>query len=86
MLISDLGARPCSRCCSTGKEDSCIDTQHKKRGRPRLRDDREARYENTSQPYPLPINPNTRGLVPMYVTSKATPAVSDGRPVAQLPF
>ncbi|KAL8348426.1 hypothetical protein RB601_002483 [Gaeumannomyces tritici] len=37
--------RPCSRCTSNGKEDSCIDVQHKKRGRPRLRDDRELRYD-----------------------------------------
>ncbi|OIW31795.1 hypothetical protein CONLIGDRAFT_241127 [Coniochaeta ligniaria NRRL 30616] len=31
--------RPCSRCISNGKEDACVDVQHKKRGRPRLRDD-----------------------------------------------
>ncbi|KAI6376760.1 hypothetical protein MCOR25_002723 [Pyricularia grisea] len=37
--------RPCSRCISNGKEDSCVDVQHKKRGRPRLRDDREVRYD-----------------------------------------
>lgn len=37
--------RPCSRCVSHGKEDACIDVQHKKRGRPRLRDDREARIQ-----------------------------------------
>ncbi|KAF2856338.1 hypothetical protein T440DRAFT_105792 [Plenodomus tracheiphilus IPT5] len=33
--------RPCGRCVSSGKQDSCKDVQHKKRGRPRLRDDRE---------------------------------------------
>ncbi|ORY65318.1 uncharacterized protein BCR38DRAFT_340911 [Pseudomassariella vexata] len=38
--------RPCSRCLSNGKEDACVDVQHKKRGRPRLRDDRETRFEN----------------------------------------
>ncbi|KAI1813204.1 hypothetical protein GGS20DRAFT_494938 [Poronia punctata] len=37
--------RPCSRCLSNGKEDNCIDVQHKKRGRPRLRDDRESRFD-----------------------------------------
>ncbi|KAI1265599.1 hypothetical protein F5Y18DRAFT_40797 [Xylariaceae sp. FL1019] len=37
--------RPCSRCLSNGKEDACIDVQHKKRGRPRLRDDREPRFD-----------------------------------------
>ncbi|KAK3944905.1 hypothetical protein QBC46DRAFT_251088 [Diplogelasinospora grovesii] len=36
--------RPCSRCLSNGKEESCVDVQHKKRGRPRLRDDRESQY------------------------------------------
>ncbi|UNI21656.1 hypothetical protein JDV02_007628 [Purpureocillium takamizusanense] len=37
--------RPCSRCLSNGKEDACVDVQHKKRGRPRLRDDRDTRYD-----------------------------------------
>ena len=36
--------RPCSRCVTGGKEDSCTDVPHKKRGRPRLRDDRENRF------------------------------------------
>ncbi|MCJ1275734.1 hypothetical protein MMC21_003537 [Puttea exsequens] len=31
--------RPCNRCIHTGKESSCIDVQHKKRGRPRLREE-----------------------------------------------
>ncbi|RUS14461.1 hypothetical protein BC937DRAFT_93784 [Endogone sp. FLAS-F59071] len=31
-------SRPCKRCVSLGKTDSCIDIQHKKRGRPKLRD------------------------------------------------
>lgn len=30
-----------------GKEDSCIDVQHKKRGRPRLRDDRDSRFDGS---------------------------------------
>ncbi|KAL2133904.1 hypothetical protein VTI74DRAFT_1469 [Chaetomium olivicolor] len=37
--------RPCSRCISTNKEGSCVDVQHKKRGRPRLRDDNQAKYD-----------------------------------------
>ncbi|KAG5953961.1 hypothetical protein E4U58_000251 [Claviceps cyperi] len=41
--------RPCSRCISNGKEDACVDVQHKKRGRPRLRDDREARFDSMRQ-------------------------------------
>ncbi|EAQ88030.1 hypothetical protein CHGG_04649 [Chaetomium globosum CBS 148.51] len=39
--------RPCSRCMSTNKEGACIDVQHKKRGRPRLRDDSQAKYEGS---------------------------------------
>ncbi|QUC20183.1 uncharacterized protein UV8b_04424 [Ustilaginoidea virens] len=37
--------RPCSRCLSNGKDDACVDVQHKKRGRPRLRDDRDTRFD-----------------------------------------
>ncbi|KAF4869689.1 hypothetical protein CGCSCA1_v011191 [Colletotrichum siamense] len=44
--------RPCSRCTSNGKEDACVDVQHKKRGRPRLRDDREGRYGPSTYPHP----------------------------------
>ncbi|KAF4773699.1 hypothetical protein HER10_EVM0003453 [Colletotrichum scovillei] len=44
--------RPCSRCTSNGKEDACVDVQHKKRGRPRLRDDREARYGPSTYQHP----------------------------------
>ncbi|KXJ92180.1 hypothetical protein Micbo1qcDRAFT_60062 [Microdochium bolleyi] len=39
--------RPCSRCISNGKDDACVDVQHKKRGRPRLRDDREPRFDTS---------------------------------------
>ncbi|KAK1071850.1 hypothetical protein LTR74_002950 [Friedmanniomyces endolithicus] len=31
--------RPCTRCVSSGKQDTCVDVQHKKRGRPRLREE-----------------------------------------------
>ncbi|OAA68907.1 Zn(2)-C6 fungal-type DNA-binding domain protein [Cordyceps fumosorosea ARSEF 2679] len=37
--------RPCARCVSHGKEDTCVDVRHKKRGRPRLRDDRDSRMD-----------------------------------------
>lgn len=43
--------RPCSRCVSNGKKDACVDVQHKKRGRPRLRDERETRYDNLTSTY-----------------------------------
>ncbi|KAK5998562.1 hypothetical protein PT974_00943 [Cladobotryum mycophilum] len=43
--------RPCSRCLGNGKEDACIDVQHKKRGRPRLRDERDTRFDPTRFPH-----------------------------------
>lgn len=43
--------RPCSRCVTHGKEDTCVDVRHKKRGRPRLRDDRESRMEAARFPH-----------------------------------
>ncbi|GAB1318972.1 Zn(2)-C6 fungal-type domain-containing protein [Madurella fahalii] len=33
------------RCKSTNKEQACVDVQHKKRGRPRLRDDSQPKYD-----------------------------------------
>ncbi|KAK9319437.1 hypothetical protein V1517DRAFT_332577 [Lipomyces orientalis] len=37
-LACDVG-RPCQRCINLGKQDTCVDVRHKKRGRPRLRND-----------------------------------------------
>lgn len=37
--MGQIAQRPCTRCVQNGKEDACVDVQHKKRGRPRLRDD-----------------------------------------------
>ncbi|ESZ97729.1 hypothetical protein SBOR_1916 [Sclerotinia borealis F-4128] len=54
--------RPCSRCLSNGKEDTCVDVQHKKRGRPRLRDERDSRYESTGSNYPPPADTLRRPL------------------------
>ncbi|KAF2631953.1 hypothetical protein BU25DRAFT_331440 [Macroventuria anomochaeta] len=44
--------RPCGRCVASGKQDTCKDVLHKKRGRPRLRDDRDftRREEGRQQP------------------------------------
>ncbi|KXH40425.1 hypothetical protein CNYM01_09971 [Colletotrichum nymphaeae SA-01] len=50
--LRQIAQRPCSRCTSNGKEDACVDVQHKKRGRPRLRDDREARYGPSTYQHP----------------------------------
>ncbi|KAH8656764.1 hypothetical protein BGZ61DRAFT_486536 [Ilyonectria robusta] len=44
--------RPCSRCITNGKDYSCVDMQHKKRGRPRRRDDRDTRYDPSQFPHP----------------------------------
>ncbi|KAF2661375.1 hypothetical protein K491DRAFT_587303 [Lophiostoma macrostomum CBS 122681] len=47
--------RPCGRCVASGKQDSCKDVQHKKRGRPRLRDDKEfSRSEEHFEGRPAP--------------------------------
>lgn len=54
-------SRPCQRCVGNGKTDTCKDVEHKKRGRPRLRDDRgqkipqPPRYPAGS--HPLHLNP-----------------------------
>ncbi|KAI5917235.1 hypothetical protein F4810DRAFT_67188 [Camillea tinctor] len=65
--------RPCSRCLSNGKEDACIDVQHKKRGRPRLRDDREPRFDTGR--FPHPADPTARRPVSLYspVSTAAVP-------------
>ncbi|EPQ29474.1 uncharacterized protein PFL1_03229 [Pseudozyma flocculosa PF-1] len=45
-LACDVG-RPCRRCINLGKSDTCIDVQHKKRGRPRLKDRQESQTSVT---------------------------------------
>ncbi|KAF4126689.1 GAL4 [Geosmithia morbida] len=55
--------RPCSRCLTSGKQDNCVDVQHKKRGRPRLRDEREAQPGLIRTPaQQLPPSPSRRPL------------------------
>ncbi|KAK4574584.1 hypothetical protein LTR86_001425 [Recurvomyces mirabilis] len=44
--------RPCTRCVASGKQESCIDVQHKKRGRPRLRDEGEFSSMGTGRSSP----------------------------------
>ncbi|KAF2145445.1 uncharacterized protein K452DRAFT_283797 [Aplosporella prunicola CBS 121167] len=55
--------RPCTRCVASGKETTCYDVQHKKRGRPRLRDTQEARAQPvqdvTGQPSPAAEAPES---------------------------
>ncbi|KAK9483998.1 hypothetical protein V1527DRAFT_236664 [Lipomyces starkeyi] len=38
-IVYSFIARPCQRCINLGKQDTCVDVHHKKRGRPRIRDD-----------------------------------------------
>ncbi|GAP86373.1 putative transcription activator of gluconeogenesis ERT1 [Rosellinia necatrix] len=67
--------RPCSRCLSNGKEDACIDVQHKKRGRPRLRDDREPRFDTGR--FAHPPEPTIRRPLSLYTPSSAPPIPFD---------
>ncbi|ETS05488.1 hypothetical protein M419DRAFT_70883 [Trichoderma reesei RUT C-30] len=72
-----IAQRPCSRCIGNGKEESCVDVQHKKRGRPRLRDERDARFEPTRYSHhqdaslrrPLSIFPSGASMVSPYEDS-----------------
>lgn len=71
-----IAQRPCSRCLSNGKEDTCVDVQHKKRGRPRLRDEREPRYEGLGANFPPPPPESMRRPLSLYAstdTAIATP-------------
>ncbi|KAF2691282.1 hypothetical protein K458DRAFT_287142 [Lentithecium fluviatile CBS 122367] len=58
--------RPCGRCVASGKQETCKDVQHKKRGRPRLRDDKEfGRSEDArTAPSQLMGAPSTSGPEP----------------------
>ncbi|KAF2018986.1 hypothetical protein BU24DRAFT_476023 [Aaosphaeria arxii CBS 175.79] len=47
--------RPCGRCVASGKQDTCKDVQHKKRGRPRLRDDKDFGRAEEGRPPPTQL-------------------------------
>ncbi|KAI1327510.1 hypothetical protein F5Y16DRAFT_192065 [Xylariaceae sp. FL0255] len=68
--------RPCSRCLSSGKEDACVDVQHKKRGRPRLRDERETRFDS-GRPTQLPADSNIRRPLSLYTPVTTAPPSFD---------
>ncbi|KAB8342717.1 hypothetical protein FH972_022317 [Carpinus fangiana] len=58
-LACDIG-RPCQRCISNGKTATCVDVEHKKRGRPRLRDDRGQKTAAASRfPHTQPLHLNS---------------------------
>ncbi|KAK3073605.1 hypothetical protein LTR53_004660 [Teratosphaeriaceae sp. CCFEE 6253] len=62
--------RPCARCVASGKQDTCVDVQHKKRGRPRLREE-----SGSSAPQALPEGSSTSDLA-------AGPSQTTPRPIA----
>ncbi|OBZ82964.1 hypothetical protein A0J61_08987 [Choanephora cucurbitarum] len=52
-LACDL-SRPCKRCSTLGKSDTCIDIQHKKRGRPRMSSTKKiTKTPSLTSPVPL---------------------------------
>ncbi|ORY94571.1 hypothetical protein BCR43DRAFT_494236 [Syncephalastrum racemosum] len=65
-LACDL-SRPCKRCVSLGKIDTCYDIQHKKRGRPKLRDKRVRTKDEDCCRQSHQREPST--LVPGFITS-----------------
>ena len=72
-LTMQIAQRPCSRCRSNGKEDACVDVQHKKRGRPRLRDDRDARYDMSRPPMAQEAARRPLSMHPGYDSSQNSP-------------
>lgn len=73
VLTKIIAQRPCSRCRSNGKEDACVDVQHKKRGRPRLRDDRDARYDMSRPQAAQEAARRPLSIYPGYDTSQQQP-------------
>ncbi|KAL9104557.1 MAG: hypothetical protein Q9163_000531 [Psora crenata] len=69
--------RPCNRCIQNGKESSCVDVQHKKRGRPRLRDE-----EPFSEAYTPTVTRHSHRDSKTYreLRSQAEPPYVDQRP------
>ncbi|OTB08162.1 hypothetical protein M426DRAFT_201906 [Hypoxylon sp. CI-4A] len=73
--------RPCSRCLSNGKEDSCVDVQHKKRGRPRLRDDNQPRFDSGRFAHPADPSNRIQRPVSLYSPMSAVSAASYDDPL-----
>ncbi|KAI9723926.1 MAG: hypothetical protein M1812_000644 [Candelaria pacifica] len=74
--------RPCPRCTSMGKADTCVDVQHKKRGRPRLRDGRGLRSDAAEA---VPSRPESFERIPSFPQSSSSPMEhlrSSGSPIA----
>jgi hypothetical protein len=77
LTLLEIAQRPCSRCLTNGKEEACIDVQHKKRGRPRLRDEREQRFEGLGQTFAPQADHSIRRPISLYSTSDSILTHSD---------
>ncbi|KAJ8108519.1 hypothetical protein OPT61_g8119 [Boeremia exigua] len=77
--------RPCGRCVASGKQDTCKDVLHKKRGRPRLRDDRDFNRPGQGGQQPGQIlGPNLPSSIEAFGHQASYPASHTHR-VADLP-
>ncbi|KAJ9613395.1 hypothetical protein H2200_003337 [Cladophialophora chaetospira] len=70
-------SRPCRRCVQSGKEDSCHDVEHKKRGRPPLKPD------DTASTGRYPPTPSYQPTLPAVSQSIGRPNFSSPSPYSQ---
>ncbi|KLJ09325.1 hypothetical protein EMPG_15253 [Blastomyces silverae] len=80
-------ARPCRRCISAGKEESCVDVRHKRRGRPPLKAE-----EGPLQPYEPTFShsgvsrpdPQSSSPVSQFYGHRRTSSSREIRPITEL--
>ncbi|PGH34590.1 hypothetical protein GX50_02573 [[Emmonsia] crescens] len=80
-------ARPCRRCVSAGKEESCVDVRHKRRGRPPLKAEEGPLrpYEPTfSQPGVSRPQPQSSSPVSQFYGHRRTSSSREIRPSTEL--
>ncbi|QSS58848.1 C6 transcription factor [Histoplasma capsulatum] len=80
-------ARPCRRCISAGKEESCVDVRHKRRGRPPLKAEEGTiqTYEPTySYPGASHPQPESSSPVPPFYGHRRTSSSREIRPNTEL--
>ncbi|KAG5294091.1 C6 transcription factor [Histoplasma capsulatum G186AR] len=80
-------ARPCRRCISAGKEESCVDVRHKRRGRPPLKAEEGPiqTYEPTySYPGASHPQPESSSPVPPFYGHRRTSSSREIRPNTEL--
>ncbi|KAI9727007.1 MAG: hypothetical protein M1834_008589 [Cirrosporium novae-zelandiae] len=75
--------RPCTRCVQVGKEDSCMDVQHKKRGRPRLREQQQTQQRAEGR-FPVYRQTTTLSGAFEYPPQFTTPSLHSRRPSGTL--